>query len=236
MTLEHIKVLYKQLAGFFFLGLALLQTPAAYALDFPVPEFFKLSIVAEDMSYSGISMSVSQFNSKKGVADIRRFYERQWPQTRVVEQDELFVISHLDEKRGLLFSVQVSGDWRHEDQPEGFLAVSDLPAHLSGKRPELPVKGLGFPLHVSGNVVNDMRFHDARKQSRFMYITHSANARTIHDHYLRSLQNRGWSLLNSTFDPREHRGVIRFQKGTKRMDITLAFQDSATQMTVVELN
>lgn len=236
MTIEHIKGLYKQLSGLFSLTLALLLTPVAYGADFPVPEFFKLSIVAEDMSYSGVAMSVSQFSSNKGAADIRRFYEHQWPETRVVEQDELFVISHLDETNGLLFSVQISGDWRRQEQPEGFLAVSDLPAHLSGNRPEPPIKGLGFPLHVTSSVVNDMTFHDARKQSRFMYITHSANARTIHDHYLRSLQRRGWSLLKSTFDPREHSGVIRFQKGNKRMDITLAFQNSETQMTVVELN
>lgn len=234
--MKHIKGLYKQLVGLLSLALTLLLTPVAYGMDFPVPEFFKLSIVAEDMSYSGVAMSVSQFRSKKSVTDIRRFYERQWPKTRVVEQDELFVISHLDEKSGLLFSVQVSGDWRRQEQPEGFLAVSDLPAHLSGNRPDLPVKGQGFPLHVTSNVLNDMTFHDARKQSRFMYITHSANARTVHEHYLRSLQRRGWSLLKSTFDPREHNGVLRFQKGTKRMDITLAFQNSETQMTVVELN
>lgn len=234
MEMKPMKILYKQLVAVFSLTLALV--PAAYGINFPVPEFFKLSIVAEDMSYSGLAMSVSQFSSQQGVAEIRRFYELKWPEIRVVEGDDLFVLSYLNEQEGLLFSVQIHGDWRRQQKPEGFLAVSDLPAHLSDNKSKLPVKGHDFPLHITGNVVNDMEFHDARKQSRFMYITHSANARTIHEHYLRSLQNRDWVLLNSTFDASEHRGIIRFQKGTKRMDITLAFQNGETQVTVVELN
>lgn len=226
--------LYQRLLAAFLLSLML--TPAAYAMNFPVPDFFKLSIVAEDMSYSGMAMSVSEFTSSKGVADIRRYYERQWPEIKVVEQDQLFVLSYLNEKEGLLFTVQVSGNWRGQTALAGYVAVSDLPAYLSGTKSKLPVKGHGFPLHITGEVINDMAFHDARKQSRFMYITHSANAKTVYEHYLKSLKNRGWSALNSAFDAREHRGIIRLQKGNKHMDITLAFQNSETQMTVVELN
>lgn len=226
--------LFKQILAVFFLITAL--NSGVHGLDFPVPDFFKLSVVAEDMSYSGVALSVSQFNSSKSVADIRYFYELQWPETQVVEHDQMFVLSHLDTQRGLLFSVQVNGDWRQQKHPKGFLAVSDLPAYLADSKPDLPEKGHGFPVHVTGNVINDMLFHDGRKHSRFMYITHSANARTIHDHYQRSLERRGWSTLNSAFDPNQHQGVIRLQKGARRMDITLIFQNSETQMTAVELN
>ena len=229
-----MNIVFKQL--FSACALIVFLTPAARAVDFPVPDFFKLSVVAEDMSYSGVALSVSQFNSSKSVADIRHFYESSWPQTRVVEHDRMFVLSHLDEERGLLFSVQIEGDWRRQGRPEGYLAVSDLPAYLSGNKSDLPKKGENFPVHVTGEVVNDMVFHDGRKKSRFLYITHKANARTIHDHYQSSLEKRGWSTLNSEFDPRNHRGVLRMQKGVKRMDITLNFSNSETQMTAVELN
>ena len=211
--------------------------PAASALDFPVPEFFDLSIVAEDMSYSGVAMSVSRFTSRQPVAEIRKFYARKWPETRVVETDELFVISYLDEKKGLLFTVQVlHADWRDLSDPEGLLAVSDLPAQLDKDPSKLPKKGKNFPLHITGQVINDMVFHDGRKRSRFLYIAHKANARTIHEHYLRSMQKRGWSVSHSSFDVSGHKGIIRLKKNNRHMDITLAFQAGKTQMTAVELN
>ena len=143
-----MNIVFKQL--FSACALIVFLTPAARAVDFPVPDFFKLSVVAEDMSYSGVALSVSQFNSSKSVADIRLFYESSWPQTRVVEHDRMFVLSHLDEKRGLLFSVQIEGDWRRQGRPEGYLAVSDLPAYLSGNKSDLPKKGENFPVHVTG--------------------------------------------------------------------------------------
>lgn len=215
----------------------LVFVPAASALDFPVPEFFELSIVAEDMSYSGVAMSVSRFTSRQPVAEIRKFYARKWPETRVVETDELFVISYLDEKKGLLFTVQViHADWRDLPEPEGLLAVSDLPAQLDKDPSKLPKKGKNFPLHISGQIINDMQFHDGRKRSRFLYITHKANARTIHEHYLRSMQKRGWTVVQSAFSASEHRGIIRLKKNNRHMDITLAFQTGETQMMAVELN
>lgn len=210
--------------------------PLAYALDFPVPDFFELSVVAEDMSYSGVALSVSRFNSSRNVTEIRRFYEHQWPETRAVESDDLFVLSHLDVKDGLLYSVQIQSDWRQQTTPEGYLSVSNLPAILTGNKPVPLNKGKGFPVHITGTVINDMVFHDGLRNSRFLYLTHTANARTIYDHYQTSLKNRGWSVLSADLDKREHKGIVRLQKGAKRMDITLSFNDSETQMTAVELN
>src|SRR5690554_505597 len=63
--------------------LLLLTSTSVWSVEFPVPDFFDLSIVSEDMSYSGVALSVAQFSSSKGVSDIERYYEAEWPDTRV---------------------------------------------------------------------------------------------------------------------------------------------------------
>lgn len=214
----------------------LIISQKAFSEEFPVPDFFNLSVVAEDMSYSGVAMSVTRFSSARGVSDIEEFYISSWPETRVSKFDRLFVISYLNEEDGILYAVQVDGEWQDRSRVEGFLSVSDLPRRVSDDNSSMPELGLDFPLHASAKVVNDMSFNDGMRKSRFLYITHRANAKTIFDHYQRALLRRDWIELGSQFSPSEHFGVLRFQREERRLDLTIKFMDSKTQMTAVELN
>lgn len=208
----------------------------ARTLAFPVPSFFELSIVADDLSYSGIAMSVTRFHSRRGMNDIRTFYQTAWPEVREASLDEIYVLSYMDQSAGLLYTLQIDHPQMDASQQQGYLTVSNLPATLETEGRGLPTAGAGIPLHSTAEVINDMRFNDAGRESRLLYVTHTATARTVYEHYQRNFERLGWVVIFNEFIAAEHTGILRLQKGRQRIDITLAFLDSKTQMTLTEMN
>ncbi|SEH81045.1 hypothetical protein SAMN05660691_01606 [Rheinheimera pacifica] len=204
-------------------------TAMASQREFPVPEFFNLHIVADQMQFNGVAMSVSGFTTAKSAKDIETFYRQQWQdEIRVVEVEGLHVISHLH--KGLLYTVQYSINQQPSSIIEGFISLSNLPTVSKVNKITL---GSGFAMPGGTEVLNDMTSDDGGRKTRMLWLHNKLSVSANVAFYQRRLESDGWI---STFvqDANRQAGGLIVKKGNTEMNITVTRVNGVTQLLVIQ--
>lgn len=196
---------------------------------FPVPEFFSLHIVADQMQFNGVAMSVSGFTTTRSAKDIEAFYRQQWQEEiRVVEVDGLHVISHLS--KGLLYTVQFTLNPHPGSLIEGYVSLSNLPTVSKSNRITL---GRGFAMPGGTEVLNDMTSDDGGRKTRMLWLHNKLSVSANISFYQRRLQSEGWTTTFLQEGDRQAGGLI-VKKGNTEMNVTVTRVNGVTQLLVIQ--
>lgn len=204
-------------------------TTFASQREFPVPEFFNLHIVADQMQFNGVAMSVSGFSTTKPRQAIEAYYRQQWQdKIRVVEVQGLHVISHLDD--GLLYTVQFTAPNDDGGLIDGFISLSNLPTVSKQNKIEL---GQGFAKPSGTDVLNDMTSNDGGKRTRMLWLHNRLSVAANVGFYQRNLESDGW-LTTFVNDSERQVGGLIVKKGNTEMNVTVKRSSGSTQILVIE--
>ncbi len=196
---------------------------------FPVPEFFNLHIVADQMQFNGVAMSVSGFTTTKSRTDIEAYYRQQWQeQIRIVEVDGLHVISHLN--KGLLYTVQYTINQAAGSLIEGFISLSNLPTVSKANKITL---GSGFSMPGGTEVLNDMTSDDGGKKTRMLWLHNKLSVSANVSFYQQRLGSDGW-LTTFVHNTGRQAGGLMVKKGNTEMNITVTRVNGVTQLLVIQ--
>lgn len=196
---------------------------------FPVPDFFNLHIVADQMQFNGVAMSVSGFTTTKARAEIEKFYREHWQeQIRVVEVDGLHVISHLNQD--LLYTVQFTVNQDPGSIIEGFISLSNLPTVSKANK---IILGHDFDMPGGTEVINDMTSDDGGKKTRMLWLHNTLTVSANVSFYQRKLQADGWTTTFKSETDRQTGGLI-VKKDNSEMNVTVTRVNGVTQLLVIQ--
>ncbi|WP_041523879.1 hypothetical protein [Gilvimarinus agarilyticus] len=209
----------------------LVASPLAFCDDisFPVPDYFDLHVVADDMEFNGMNMAVSGFSTTKTAEEVELYYRKEWGEEfRKGRMDKLVVLSHIDD--GLLYTVQFNESKNEHLQLQGFLAISNLP----GMRSERDMRfGEGFPMLSDTKVVNDMKSNDLGRNNRMLWLTNKSSVTTNYNFYRREFTNDGWSVVHSDNLLREKKAGLALSRSGEMLNISIVGKSSLTQVLAI---
>lgn len=210
-----------------FAGAALAaKNPLRTCPDFPVPDKAKQQIVAPQMDYNGIPMSIRRLESEAPPEDMLAFYRKQWAATKKNRGPEEYtlgdwrVIASLRED--CFFTVQVKPFGKN-----GSEALLGLTAPPNGKtvKEELPM----LP---GSTVLNDIAHNDAGKIARTVVLKNTYSPTANADFYRRNLGDLGWRVTNHyrMEKPGQNGDVMVLKNGLRELSITLTRQGSESNV------
>ncbi len=187
--------------------------------EFPVPDFVKTTMVADDVTYNGVPMRLMEFSSTKPEEALVDFYEAQWgDELRDVTMRPWRVLSH---KNGeYLMTVQVTES--NEMRVRGNLSIAPM---FSGALKADKELGKGFPVMPGSKVLNDIRSNDGGKVSRTLVLGSNRSVRHHANYYRKRLEDMGWQesfhdVPSASDRLKDHNLVLT--KGEQRLNMNFA--------------
>jgi len=193
--------------------------------DFPVADHMHVSIVAEEIEFSGIPMQLLEFRSDRALADLQKFYASEWRDAMTVADTERFVL--MSHREGDFFQV-VQIDRSDRLGSRGILSTSFAfdSSEISRGEP-----GRGFPLPAHSKVVNDIKAVDGPKHSRTLMLETPENLQRTYDFYDRRFAQEGWS--NATSPKATERNVLMLSRRSEQLNMTFSASRRGTTVVAV---
>jgi hypothetical protein len=196
------------------------KDPLRACPDFPAPKKAKLQVVADQMDFNGIPMSVRRIESEAPPEDILAFYRKLWAATEKIRGPEEYplgpwqVIASL--RDNCFYTVQVKPFGKNGT--EGFLGLTAPPSGKTVKEelPKLP----------GSTVLNDISHNDAGKTARTVVLTNGFSPAANADFYRRNLGDQGWRVTNHyrLEQPNQNGDVMVLKNGLRELSITMTRQ------------
>lgn len=213
-----------------FLTIVYLFIAPVYAMNvhFPIPKFFKLHIVADEMNYNSVTMSISGFDTNKSATDILEFYTKEWDgEIKTSHYGEWIIYSHL--KEGILYTVQFK---ENKLSITGFIALSNLPGVQSKKLKRL---GDGFPMPKNTKVANDIRTNEAGRMSRMLLLTNSQSVNSNYEYYRRILSMQGWEIQYEEKFSKNRAGLV-LAKNNSTLNVVILKDNKKSNIQAIRID
>ncbi|UAW99501.1 hypothetical protein KEM63_05905 [Halopseudomonas nanhaiensis] len=193
--------------------------------EFPVADHMHVSIVAEEIEFSGIPMQLLEFRSNRALADLQKFYASEWHNAMAVADTEEFVL--LSHREGDFFQV-VQIDRSDRLGSRGILSTSFAfdPSEISRGEP-----AKGFPMVAHSKVLNDIKAVDGPKHSRTLMIESPESLKRTYDFYDRRFAQEGWS--NATSPKATERNVLILSRRSEELNMTFSASRQGTTVVAV---
>ncbi|WP_065188323.1 hypothetical protein [Shewanella woodyi] len=215
---------------FTLLCLLTLSAPAADRLTFPIPKFFKLNVIADDLNFNGANMSMTGFETNKTAEDIFHFYQQEWDgKINTSYFGNWIIYSHL--KKGLLFTVQFKQ--KGQLQISGILALSNLPGIQSEDFAHL---GKGFPMPKDTKVANDIKADDGGRLSRTLLLINKQSLQSNFKFYQNKLSNEGWTIQYQQKTPASRSAAMLLAKDNSTLNLMMEYSDGETKIQAVRMD
>ena len=207
----------------FFISLFSREASARQFPDFPVVDHMIVSIVAEEIEFSGIPMQLLEFKSNRALSEIQEFYASEWRDAIAVAETEDFII--LSHREGDFLQV-VQMDRSDKLGSRGTLSTS-LAFDSTAISSETP--GKGFPLLTHSKVLNDIKAVDGPRHSRTLMIETADSLRRTYNFYDRRFNQEGWN--NAASLKATEKNVLILSRRNQELNMT--FSPSRRGTTVV---
>ncbi len=207
---------------------------ASAKTEFPAPKDAKVDIVSEDMVLNGITMSAWELRSQRQPENVLAFYRDFWAQGTngqpgFTEQTlgEWRVVTHVDQKKGLVYTVQarptIGGTL-------ALLGVSNLLRSRATPRTDL---GSDIPKIAGSQVQNDLVAQDLGVFSRTILLSNTHSVQQNLDFYIDHFKRKGWKIEHGIAIGQKGGGALTVVDGGSRWSFTFSSQSGATQMVAV---
>lgn len=203
---------------------ALLLAVPAYAGpfdEFPAPKDASIAQVGLNMRLNGIRLSSWELRSDAPLASVVDFYRNAWgtgnsqrPGYTVVALGESQLITHVDERRGLIYTAQLQSVGR---ETLGQLAVTDMLAG-NGVAPETLLKD--FPRPGASTVESVLEATEAGWKSRTITLSNSRSVQQNLDQFINALTSRGWQVEQAAM-VRSGDGALSALRGNDRLQLAV---------------
>ena len=202
---------------------------AQESVQFPIPKFFKLQVVADDLVFNGVDMSITGFDTNKSPEDIYQFYQDAW-QGEIKESafGDWIIYSHL--KEGLLYTVQFQQ--LDKLQISGTLTISNLP---SLQKKQLKGLGEGFPKARNTRVANDIKAYDGLRESRHLLLVNKMSVASNMVFYKSALTGQGWVLQHGESGSPEGKALL-FAKENSTLNVAMTSRDGQTFIQAIRID
>jgi hypothetical protein len=217
-------------------ALGVLLSVAAYAGPFdtfPAPPDADISQVGLNMRLNGVRMSSWDLRSTRPVEDILAFYRREWgtgsarePGYTEVNLAESRLLTHVDETRGLIYTVQLT---RQGSETAGQLAVTDL-LKGNGVQPETLLRD--FPRLGATNVESVLEADEAGWKSRTITVSNTHSVQQNLEQYMQALDGSGWRVEDAAM-VRSGDGALSAARGNDRLQLAVTRIDGVTRTIAV---
>lgn len=207
--------------------------PPCWAVDFPefpIAEFMRLSVAADNIQFNGVPIRIADFRSDKSEAAVVAFYRETWKE-EIADADYAMwrILSHRE--GDFLLTVQVSG--RGGAGSGGTLSIA--PVFSPNIEPGKDL-GKGFPLLPGTTVVNDIQARDGPNRSRTLLMVNGMSVRQNRDYYSRRFLREGWREMagnrDENGDPMENPPLI-LSRGRDELNIAFTVVDGKTHTVAV---
>ncbi|MCH1926563.1 hypothetical protein L9G74_17230 [Shewanella sp. C32] len=204
-------------------------TQAQESVQFPIPKYFKLQVVADDLVFNGVDMSITGFDTNKSPKDIYQFYQNAWRgEIRESAFGDWIIYSHL--KDGLLYTVQFQQ--LNKLRISGTLAISNLP---SVEKTQLKNLGKGFPMSRNTKVANDIKTYDGLRESRHLLLVNKMSMASNMVFYKSTLTGQGWVLQHEESTSSEG-GALLFAKESSTLNLAMTNRDGQTFIQAIRID
>lgn len=200
---------------------------------FPAPPDADISQVGLNMRLNGVRMSSWDLRSTRPVEDILAFYRREWgtgsarePGYTEVNLGESRLLTHVDETRGLIYTVQLT---RQGAETAGQLAVTDL-LKGNGVQPETLLRD--FPRLGATNVESVLEADEAGWKSRTITVSNTHSVQQNLEQYMQALDGRGWRVEDAAM-VRSGDGALSAARGNDRLQLAVTRIDGVTRTIAV---
>jgi len=215
---------------FTLLSLLTLSVLAADRLTFPIPKYFKLHVIADDLNFNGASMSMTGFETNKKAEEIFEFYHEEWDgKIKTSHFGDWIIYSHLN--KGLLFTVQFKQ--KGQLQISGILALSNLP----GIQPkDFAHLGKGFPMQRDTKVANDIKADDGGRISRTLLLINDHSLQSNLKFYQTTLIKQGWTMQFKEETVTGSSTAMLLAKDNSTLNIMMTYSDGETKIQAVRMD
>lgn len=201
-------------------------------IEFPAPKNAAVSLVGNNISVGGRSMSIRQFYTRDKIEKVKRFYHSRWEKGEIKDlpgyletkaNPPWLIISRLEQ--GYLLTVQMQsaddgGTW-------GYLASSPLSqANTSSAALD------SFPKLPGSRIIHDMQTKDIGQSGITMLISNEKSLDSNTNYYKNYYQQHGWrtDLDLPLNDSASH--ILAFTNGRQKVNLVFKTVDKSTVITV----
>jgi len=194
--------------------------------EFPTPKKVKLQIVAPQIDYNGLPMSIVRIESESPPQDLLAFYREAWAATKQVRGPAEYplgpwqVIASMREN--CFYTVQVKPFGKNGT--EGFLGLTTLP---TGKTVKEEV-----PMLPGSKIIGDIVHNDPGKSARTVVLRNGFSPAANADFYRRNLGDLGWVVTNHSRMSKPDQGgdVMVLKNGLRELSVTLTREGSESNV------
>lgn len=218
----------------------ILAVESCYALgeiSFPYSDDMKVKLVAEEMVVNGLPMKAYQFQTKKSIEDVVKYYAGIWPDLNDVQFGEWRILSHRD--KGYLLTVQFESD--SNKITHGLLGISPLFDLMDASKSEINKMasgvGKGFLLPPNSEVINDITSIDLGKDSRTIVFRNKLSINRNYQYFRTQYSNKGWvDLITSASAAKKLKTqALAMNKKGQELNVSFSKQGSFTYGVVVHV-
>jgi len=205
---------------------------AAKELEFPPPKDAAVSLVGNNVTVGGKTMSIRQFYTKNKIEKVQKFYYRLWEKGEIKDlpgyletkdNPPWHIISRLQE--GHLLTVQMQsaddgGTW-------GYLASS-----LLTQEAVQSTVAESFPKLPDSEILHDIQTKDIGQSGTTMLISNKKSLESNTNYYKNYYQQRGWRTDLDQAIPNNDSYVMAFTSGRDKVNLVLRRVDKSTIITV----
>lgn len=185
--------------------------------EFPTPEKVKLQVVAPQLDYNGLPMSIVRLETTTPPEDVLAFYRKQWAATEKVRGPAEYplgpwqVIASM--RDNCFYTVQLKPFGK--GGTEGLLGVTAPPGAKTVKEE--------LPMLPGSTVLNDIAHNDAGKTARTVVLKNGFSPAANADFYRRNLADLGWSVTNHyrLEQPKQNGDVMVLKNGLRELSVTM---------------
>lgn len=189
--------------------------------EFPVPDDADVAQVGLNMRLNGIRMSSWELRTAQTMDSVLRFYQDEWgtgdarrPGYTLVELGEARLLTHIDERRELIYTVQLQAAG---GETVGQLAVTDMLAG-NGVAPETLIKD--FPRLGGSTVESVLEADEAGWKSRTITLSNSRPVQHNLDQFIAALSADGWQVEQAAM-VRSGDGALSAARGNDRLHLAV---------------
>lgn len=213
-------------------GVLAAKDPLRSCPEFPTPGKARLQIVAPQMDYNGLPISIVRLETTTPPAEVLAFYREKWAATKDVRGPAEYplgpwqVIASM--RDNCFYTVQVKPFGK--DGTEGFLGLSTLP---TGKVVKEEV-----PMLPGSKMLSDIAHNDPGKTARTVMLKNGFSPAANADFYRRNLGDLGW-VVTSHYridKPGQAGDVMVLKNGQRELSLTLTREGSESNVLLNYVN
>ncbi len=204
---------------------------AARPPEIPVPKNAQVSLVGQNMTVGGKTMTVRQFYSRDKLAKVKEFYYRRWAKGEqrdmpgYLETHDMppwHIISRLEEGYLLTVQIQAAGGGTR-----GYLGTSKL----IQEAPKLSNYD-SVPRMAGSEIVHDMQTRDVGQSGETLMLSNKHSLSSNTNYYKNYYLQRGWRTDLDQAIPASNMHILAFTNGQEKINIVLTGDNNNTKIVV----